>query len=180
LKKGGTMELSIKSVLFVGLISVIAVGCKKEDEYGNMTVKMTDAPGDYHEVNVDVQTVQVHHSGNGTWTTLGTQSGIYNLLDLQHNVTALLATGTHIPAGNVSQIRLILGSNNTVMLNDSTIHPLKIPSSEQSGIKINVNANIPPAGNVIVTLDYDADQSVNLEGNGDYIMKPVIKVLSVQ
>jgi hypothetical protein len=92
----------------------------------------------------------------------------------------VLATGTNIPAGNVSQIRLILGSNNTVMLRDSTIYDLKIPSSEQSGIKINVNTAIPPAGTVTVTLDYDADKSVNQEGNGDYIMKPVIKVLSVQ
>jgi hypothetical protein len=179
-KKGGTMKLSVKSLLFIGLITFVATGCKKDNEYGNMTVKMTDAPGDYREVNVDVQTVQVHHSGNGTWTTLSTQSGVYNLLDLQNNITMVLASGTQIPAGNVSQIRLILGSNNSVMLNDSTIHPLTIPSSEQSGIKINVNANIPPAGNVIVTLDYDADQSVNLEGNGDYIMKPVINVLSVQ
>lgn len=174
------MKTPIKNLLFIGFISIMATGCKKEDDYGNMTVKMTDAPGDYHEVNVDVQTVQVHYSGNGTWTTLNTQNGVYNLLDLQNNITTVLATGTQIPAGNVSQIRLILGSNNTVMLNDSTIHALKIPSSEQSGIKINVNANIPPAGTVTVTLDYDADQSVNLEGNGDYIMKPVIKVLSVQ
>jgi hypothetical protein len=66
------------------------------------------------------------------------------------------------------------------MLRDSTIHSLKIPSSEQSGIKINVDARIPPANNLIITLDYDADKSVNQEGNGDYIMKPVIKVQNIQ
>jgi hypothetical protein len=173
------MKLSVTSLIFIGSVALIATGCKKDNEYGNMTVKMTDAPGDYHEVNVDVRTVEVHYADNGTWTNLSTQSGVYNLLDLQNNITMVLATGTHIPAGKVTQVRLLLGSNNTVMLRDSTIHALKIPSSEQSGLKINVNAVIPPAGTVTVTIDYDADKSVNREGNGDYIMKPVIKVLSI-
>lgn len=30
-----------------------------------MHVRMTDAPGDYAEVNVDVQSVQVHKEGDG-------------------------------------------------------------------------------------------------------------------
>ncbi|MDF2436063.1 MAG: starch-binding domain-like protein [Bacteroidota bacterium] len=174
------MKLPVQSLIVLAFTSLLISGCKKEADRGNMTVKMTDAPGDYAEVNVDVRAVEVHYSNNGNWTSLPTQTGIYNLLDLQNNITTVLATGTNIPAGNVSQIRLILGSNNTVMLRDSTIYDLKIPSSEQSGIKINVNTAIPPAGTVTVTLDYDADKSVNQEGNGDYIMKPVIKVLSVQ
>jgi hypothetical protein len=173
------MKMPIKSLMFIGMVALFATGCKKEEEYGNMTVKMTDAPGDYHEVNVDVKSVDVH-TDHGGWISLSTQVGVYNLLDLQNNITTVLATGTHIPAGKVSQMRLLLGSNNSVMLRDSTIHALKIPSSEQSGIKINVNSVIPPGGIVTVTIDYDADKSVNMEGNGSYIMKPVIKVLSVQ
>jgi hypothetical protein len=91
----------------------------------------------------------------------------------------VLATGTSVPAGKVSQIRLILGSNNTVMLNDSTIHPLTIPSSAQSGLKINVHADVPASSPLTITLDYDADQSVNQQGTGEYIMQPVITVQSI-
>jgi hypothetical protein len=180
LKKGGTMKLIIKSLMIFGFMSLIVSGCKKENNYGDMMVKMTDAPGDYLQVNVDVKRVEVHYADNISWMTLNTQSGIYNLLDLQNNITVVLANGTHLPAGKVSQLRLILGNNNTLMLRDSTIHSLKIPSSEQSGIKINIDARIPPANNLIITLDYDADKSVNQEGNGDYIMKPVIKVQNIQ
>jgi hypothetical protein len=174
------MKLLIKSIMIIGFMSLIASGCKKENEYGDMTIKMTDAPGDYLQVNVDVEAVRVHYDDNIGWKSLNTQSGIYNLLDLQNNVTAVLATGTHLPAGKITQLRLILGGNNSVMLADSTVHSLKIPSSEQSGIKINVDAVVPSNNHVIITLDYDADKSVNLEGNGDYIMKPVIKVQSIQ
>jgi hypothetical protein len=172
------MKTIIKVTAIFGLISLMISGCRKE-EYGNMTVKMTDAPGDYRQVNVDVRQVEIHYTNSSGWITLATNSGVYDLLTLQNNVTTLLATGTHIPAGRVDQMRLLLGNNNTVMLRDSTIHELKIPSSEQSGVKINVGAVIPSGRVIIITLDYDADRSVNMEGNGDYIMKPVISVQSI-
>jgi hypothetical protein len=172
------MKTGLKTILICGLLSLAVSGCKKE-EYGQLIVKMTDAPGDYLEVNVDIASVQVHYDDDPAWINLSTQSGVYNLLELQNNVTMLLATGTHIPAGKVSQIRLMLGGNNTVMLSDSTLHPLKVPSAEQSGIKVNVHGIIPANHSLVITLDYNADKSVSLEGNGDYIMKPVISVLNV-
>lgn len=101
-------------------------------------------------------------------------------MTLQNNITTLLATGTHIPAGDVSQVRLILGNNNTLMLRDSTVVPLKIPSSEQSGVKINVHGRIPPNGPLVIVLDFDAGKSIVNEGNGSYSIKPVISVKSVQ
>jgi hypothetical protein len=171
------MKTFMKICLICGIVFTVA-GCKKE-KYGDLIIKMTDAPGDYLQVNVDIRQVEVHYASGHNWVTLHTQSGMYDLLTLQHNVTALLATGAHIPAGDVSQIRLILGGNNTVMLNDSTIHQLKIPSAEQSGVKINVHAIVPPGDPLIITLDFDADKSVNKEGNGDYIMKPVITVKEI-
>jgi hypothetical protein len=144
-----------------------------------MTVKMTDAPGDYLQVNVDIAKVEIHYTNSAGWITLNTQNGVYDLLTLQNNVTMLLANGSQLPVGEVSQIRLLLGTNNTVMLNDSIIHELKIPSSEQTGIKINVHAIIPHDNNLVVILDYDADKSVNKEGNGEYTMKPVITVENI-
>jgi hypothetical protein len=88
---GGTMKLFIKSLMIFGMMSLIVSGCKKENYYGDMTVKMTDAPGDYLQVNVDVNRVEVHYADNTSWMTLNTQSGVYNLLDLQNNITVVLA-----------------------------------------------------------------------------------------
>jgi hypothetical protein len=171
------MKTIIKSIGICGLICLTYYGCKKE-QYGSVTIKMTDAPGDYLQVNVDIREVKVNVENTG-WMNLNTQTGVYNLLALQNDVTTVLATGEHIPAGKISQIRLILGGNNTLMLADSTMHSLIIPSSEQSGVKINVHADVPPNSGIVITLDYDADKSINKEGNGSYSMRPVIAVESI-
>jgi len=183
--KAETMKKMIKRMLVASLLLVAFMeGCKKDSPNGYMVVKMTDAPGDYLQVKVDVQKVEVHYSNgnnNSGWTSLNTNTGVYDLLTLQNNVTAVLANNTQVPSGKVTQMRLILGSNNSVMLKaDSSIHPLVIPSSYNSGVKINVDAQIPGNATVTITLDYDADASINLNGSGEYIMNPVIKVKSIQ
>lgn len=177
---------AMKTMMRKGMLGCLMLlafmwGCKKSDPNGYMTVMMTDAPGDYLQVNVDIKQVSVHYANGNNWVNLNTNAGVYNLLTLQNNLTTVLAANTQVPAGKVSQMRLLLGSNNTVMLSsDSSIHPLKIPSAYTSGVKINVDAQVPGQQTVTITLDYDADASVNKEGNGEYIMNPVIRVKSVQ
>jgi hypothetical protein len=150
-------------------------GCKKSSADGYMKVMMTDAPGEYLHVNVDIQKVEVHYANGNNWVTLNTVAQVYDLLALQNNVTTVLANNTQVPAGKVSQMRLMLGTNNTVVLTaDSSTHPLTIPSSYNTGIKINVDATIPSNQTVTITLDYDAGKSINKNGNGEYIMNPVI------
>jgi hypothetical protein len=168
--------------MIVALSSLAIFSSCKKDKEGSMTVRLTDAPGDYLKVNVDIQLVEVHYanSSGGAWTSLNTNAGVYDLLTLQNNITTVLASGTNIPAGKVSQIRMILGPNNSVLLKDSTTHSLKVPSSWNTGIKINVNATIPANNNLVVTLDYDADASIHREGNGEYTMNPVVKVKTIQ
>lgn len=169
---------TITMKMLAGLVLVAFMwGCKKSNPDGYMKVMLTDAPGDYLHVNVDIQKVEVHYANGNNWVTLtmGSQH-IFDLLALQNNVTAVLAQNTQVPAGKVSQMRLYLGTNNTVVLSsDSSTHPLTIPSAVQSGIKINVDATIPSNQTVVITLDYDADKSINKNGNGEYIMNPVIQ-----
>jgi hypothetical protein len=176
-------------IVFVGLfISLWFSGCKKDDEgsgsgsTGYMQMEMTDTPGNYLHVYVDVKSVEIHRedtNSQGGWVILNTRDTIYDLLTLQNNITAVLADSTLLPTGKVTQMRLILGTNNSVVLNDNTAHPLTIPSSMNTGIKINLNTNIEPNKTTRIIIDFNADQSVNLLGNGSYQMKPVIKVKSI-
>lgn len=183
------MKTLVSKLMALILVAIVALGgCKKKDESGRMTVYMTDAPGDYLHVYVDVKQVEIHYSnGNSNsnttngWVNLATNAGVYDLLALQNNVTATLVNGTTLPSGKVNQMRMILGTNNSLMLKDSTTHALTIPSSYTSGLKINLDGTIPSNnGNVTITLDFDADASVSKNGNGEYMMNPVIKVKSIQ
>lgn len=146
-----------------------------------LQVRMTDAPGDYEEVNVEVVSVQVHTEDTDSeegWTTLDEiNPGIYNLLDFANGKDTLLASAT-LPSGKISQIRLILGDENTVKLKNGEVIDLKTPSGQTSGVKLSVNANLEPDVTYVMLLDFDAARSVVPKGNGGYNLKPVIRVLS--
>ncbi|WP_242917872.1 DUF4382 domain-containing protein [Pontibacter liquoris] len=146
-----------------------------------MEVRMTDAPGDYAEVNIDVQSVQVSKEADGKdadWITLDEiNPGVYNLLDFANGRDTLLASAT-LPAGNISQIRLILGDNNTLKLKDGTVVPLKTPSGQQSGVKLAINATLESDVTYVLLLDFDAGKSVVARGNGQYNLKPVVRTIT--
>jgi len=171
----------MKIFAFIFALLVIGGACKKDNnevEPGTtpVAVRMTDAPGNYQQVNVDIIGVEFKND-NGTTVNLNVSAGVYNLLDFVNGVDTLIASG-NFPSGMLSQIRLILGPNNTVMV-DSVIYPLSTPSAMQSGLKLNVHIELRAGVLYTLLLDFDADQSIVNTGNGEYILKPVIRVLNL-
>ncbi len=156
------------------LITLMISSCKKADTgTSTMAVRMTDAPGNFTAVYIDLQSVVV--TGSGGDVTLNTTAGIYNLLNFSSGVDTLIATGA-ISAGEVSQIRLILGPNNSVVVGGVT-YPLSTPSAQQSGLKLQVHKTFQAGVAYYMLLDFDANQSIVLQGNGSYQLKPVIRVV---
>lgn len=142
-------------------------------------MRLTDSPGDYEEVNIDIQGVEIHRAeGNQSsgWVSLNVEEGVYNILTLTNGLDTLLGSA-ELPSGRVSQIRLILGTNNSVKV-DGTVYPLTTPSGQQSGLKLNVQTQMSPGVTYVITLDFDAARSVALNGNGGYRLKPVIRVIT--
>ena len=151
--------------------------CKKETPMGNMSVTMTDAPTNLKQVNVDVIGVEIETAANG-WVTLPINAGVYDLLTLQNDVSAVLAPSTSIPAGRVNQLRLHLGVNNSVMDSSNITYPLIIPSGSETGLKINVDQTVVVNHTLTIQLDFDAGSSIVQTTNG-YQLKPVLKIKSV-
>ena len=168
----------IKGALLV-MCSVFALsGCRKEDDNkGNISIRMTDAPAAYQQVNVEILKVRVHMEGGASWIDLPTNSGVYDLLALQNGIdTTIVNSNAQLPAGNISQMRLVLGSNNTIMA-DSVLYPLAVPSGSESGVKIVGNMQVIPNQTLNVLIDFVAGESVVENGNNSYHLKPVIKVV---
>ena len=136
---------------------------------------MTDAPVAVEEVNIDLQHVVIKGSGGGDTIHLGTNSGIYNLLDFQNGIDTLIASSM-ITVDTVTQVRLVLGEDNTIKV-DGVLHDLKTPSAQQSGLKVNVHLPLDSIDFYNLLLDFDAEESVIQQGNGNYMLKPVLKVL---
>ena len=70
-----------------------------------LQVALIDAPGDYEQVNIDIQDVQVNFStDDSSWEILDVvESGVYDILDLTNGVETQLAN-VEVPAGRLNQI----------------------------------------------------------------------------
>ena len=141
----------------------------------NLTLKLTDAPADYDEVNIDIQEITIH-TANGWENIEFDNPGVYNLLDFNNGMDTLM-TRAEIPAGNVSQMRLILGENNTIVV-DGTTHDLRTPSAQQSGLKFNIHQDFEAGTAYELWIDFDAGNSIVEQGNGGYSLRPVIKTFT--
>ena len=168
-----TNHLMLCLILLTGAITFYS--CSKDNASGtsNLRVRLTDAPAAYDEVNVDIKEVRVNFRDDSTgWVALNTNAAVYDLLQLQNGVDTLLATGT-VQSGILKEVRLILGSNNTIVVGGVS-YPLTIPGGEESGLKIKVGKHIA-AGIDSILVDFDAALSVKEEG-GSYKLRPVIKL----
>lgn len=166
----------IKIILSFIMLGLIINSCNNDDTNASYpySVRLTDAPGPYDEVNVDIQGIEVIGE-DGKTVALNVKKGIFNLLEFSNGVDTLLATDS-LEISSVKQIRLILGANNTVVL-DGVSYPLRTPSAEQSGLKLKVNQTLQEGILYTVLLDFDANKSVVKLGNGEYQLKPVIRTI---
>lgn len=167
-------------ILFVSLSMLAFFGCDSDDsKNARLEVWLTDAPGDYEEVNVDIRGVEIHTSGgdqDSGWKPLSVEAGVYDLLTLTNGLDTLLGS-LELPAGKVSQIRLVLGNSNTVKV-AGEVYALQTPSAQQSGLKLQVNESLTEGLTYRILLDFDVARSVVQTGNGSYSLKPVIRTIT--
>jgi hypothetical protein len=170
------------TVLLALIFSISLISCSKNENSSSgktqLKVYLTDDPADYDHVFIDVKDVQINVTNDtaGGWQSLSTvNAGTYDLLKLVNDDDTLLAS-SDIPTGTIEQMRLILGDNNYVVVNGENI-PLKTPSAQQSGLKLNIHQSVSSGILYTITLDFDAGKSIVKTGNGNYILKPVIRTV---
>jgi hypothetical protein len=169
----------MKSIIVFFVISILMIACATDDRTARLEIRLTDAPGDYQAVNIDIQGIEINaNTGDVTsgWKSLEVQKGVYNLLELTNGLDTLLSS-VELPSGRVSQIRLILGDNNSLKIDDNEID-LTTPSSQHSGLKLNVHADLTEGITYKILLDFDAARSVVKTGNDKYNLKPVIRSIT--
>ncbi|HZA96707.1 MAG TPA: DUF4382 domain-containing protein, partial [Burkholderiaceae bacterium] len=186
--------------LLLGVISSMLVACGGSDgdsgatpaspAAGTLRVALTDTPAcGYDEVNVTVEKVRVHQSASATDDGGGWSEVVLNpvkrvdLLKLTNGVLEELGA-TSLPAGNYTQVRLVLSSNSAATPMANSVIPtggvetaLATPSGQQSGLKINTNVGVASNQQTDIVLDFHVCESVVSAGSGGYILKPVLSIL---
>jgi hypothetical protein len=190
-------RLTLASTSLMAAVTLVACGGSGSDtptpppaQMGTLSAALTDAPAcGFDAVNVTVSKVRVHKSSTATdtesgWTdiTLNPARKI-NLLNLTNGALEQLGQ-TPLEVGRYTQVRLVLDANtgnalnNSVVVTGSTLEKsLDTPSAVQSGLKMNAQIDVTANQRADLVIDFDACKSVVTKGNGNYALKPVLKVI---
>ncbi|MCE2848701.1 MAG: DUF4382 domain-containing protein [Chitinophagaceae bacterium] len=195
--------------IFLGLATVVIVmalvfsACTKSGVNGNSSVAvfLTDGPGDFDAVNIDIQKVEVkvdkdekHKRDDnrngldddkddhlkrkddfGEWIDLNFTPKIIDVLSLRNGIETQLGTA-NIDAGTVRKIRITLGTQNSVV-KGSVKYDLLMDSQTSNFLYIKLFDNHRERGNrndVKVWVDFDIASSI-VEANGKFYLKPVLR-----
>jgi len=146
---------------------------------GSIRLILIDSPSTLDSVVICFSRVEVHKSGSdtteGSWSVINDSLRYIDILLLQNGASAVLGD-TSLSAGKYTQIRLIVEDSNYVMENGIK-YPLAIPSGTQTGIKLNHSFEIENGKLYELYLDFNVDKSIIITGNGQYKLKPTIRVV---
>jgi len=176
------IHLAVLLSLFTATLLIFSCSDSTSPETGQGQVKITmvDAPAGFDKVNIVVTRIEVHKADTGSndsWFVINNTAATYDLLLLRNGASVVL--GDHpLDAGHYTQIRLIIGTGSNVVV-DGITYPLEIPSGQQTGVKLNHSFDIQDGLLYELLLDFDAERSIVLTGNGQYKLKPVIRVTPV-
>jgi len=202
-KKSKFMRIKFLSVALLACFTMY-IGCSDGDDMrsdtGKMTIQLTDAPFPHalvSEANVTIFKIDARKKdkesdgvSEGEMTQETDASFIVlmedeiqvNLLNLTNGITETLVD-TQVPVGMYDMVRVYVKGIN-VVLTDGTTYDLKVPSGEQTGIKVFLKPGLNVVGTLSadLLLDFDVSKSFVAKGNTDdlagitgFNFKPVIK-----
>lgn len=183
-------------MLPIVLVSIIFYSCQK-DISGNtsdvnkphgVTIYLTDHQTPvFDSVFIDLQGLEVKLEDdtlpNGGWVNLNINPGVYNILRFRNGLDTLFATGT-LPNARVKKVKLILGTQNSVMKNGQSF-PLRIKDEDREVIANldDSNFEITTSGQVLFWIDFDAGNSIQVDNSGSgnnngYRLKSHIRIFT--
>lgn len=184
-------------ILFLLALAIFISGCigflttPGEDSIapgkGRLEIYLTDAPGVYKEVNIIISKIEGHIAGQdglteGYWTPLIEWNEEGKLVDLiKLKEVSILLASLELEPNKYTQLRLFLKDDEEdawLILNDLTRVSLEIPSVYETGIKLIHPFEIVESMITKLTIDFDAEKSIVKTDDGEYKLKPVIKVTS--
>lgn len=186
------MERFTRLVLMLAAAALLLAGCNgSSDGAGTLSLSVSDTPVDgATHVMVAFTGVEVQPAGDMSNQGMGSSSSsdkgrlefnfadpkVIDLLDQQGGRSAKLLDGVTLPAGSYAWIRLKVDeSQSSITLTDGSVHPLRIPSGAQTGLKLVSGFNVAAGSVTDFTVDFDLRKSVVL-ASGTYMLKPALRV----
>jgi hypothetical protein len=176
-------------IVLAYLASCGGEGGSREDsslQTGRINLRITDSPVTSAErVVVQFTGLEITRVGAAQPEVFDFPARQIDLLALDGGGSEILLANETLPAGEYESIRLKVnagrnGSDSFIELDDGSIHPLFIPSGNQSGLKLIRGFTIGAGSTNDFTIDFDLRKSVvRPPGLGeDYLLKPVLRLVN--
>lgn len=195
-----------KAMIFPVLAAMVSVaGCSGSSsdagpDTGFLSLAVSDAPvQDARQVCIEFTAAEFKKAGSDNQTITFDPPAKIDLLAYQGMNAAPLLTAEELEAGEYQWVRLAanapqggnggagagmndtncLGEGSYIVTEDGAVHGLFIPSSAESGLKLNRGFTLPVGGDADFVAEFDLMKSVHApEGlDPDYIMRPTIRLL---
>lgn len=163
---------SIKSTLFILVLISCFFSCSKDDinvntELSSISVKLKSTTGAFDKVFIHIEDVQlkVKQDSNvpGAWISLNAiNGGTYNIFDLSSDSALLLVNNFEIKPTHIYEIRLVLGDNNFVDL-DQILYNLDTTDLGNSNPSNKVNLDLVSHRFYDITIDINIDKSLSFD-----------------
>jgi hypothetical protein len=189
------MKKIIFSILTLALL-VLLNSCDKtakDSGIGNLAIKITDAPFQMDLVEsakVTITKVEIRKAGDSIsdgnpFIVLFEDTITFNLLELRNGVVSELLQ-MEIPEGKYNLLRLYV-EEASLKIKDGETYKVKVPSGQQTGIKIFVRPEFYVTGGLTteLLLDFDLSRSFQMIGSfnnphgiNGFHFKPVIRAVN--
>ncbi len=166
------------AVILLAFLASLAAACGgtplSPSGQGLLHIQLTDAPTDeVSEVNVFIVGLTMKHSERPV-EQIDSTPVLVNLLDLED--TSVLLVTLSVEAGTYEFIQMDLDESQSYVVESGEQKPLQIPSTE---IKVLGGFEVPEGEATTLLLDFDVNQSLVQEGNGQWLLQPVIVMQEV-
>lgn len=199
-----TNKIFLGMASLVVALAVFLTACTKNGinaSRGNVSVFLTDGPGDYDSVFIDITKVEVkvdndslhkHHDdhgkddddrddhekrkdGYGEWVDINFTPALIDVLSLRNGVETKLGEA-NIATGTVRKIRITLGSRNRVVKTGQSF-PLELKNETNNLLYVKLFNNHRQRGadsSTKVWVDFDIARSIE-EKDGKFYLRPVLR-----
>lgn len=165
------MKQKIFSTAFL-LLSIFVISSCEKSNYEILTtfhVRLASVPFDTRQLNIDIKQVQVRYSDNPSWVLLKTPEQVYDLSAYENGIDTLIAEGTLPATSIVQQMKLVLGTGNTIRINGK-FFPL-ITTKPETEVILDVNKKLNRKDETVKVV-FDPSLSISQTEDGTYQFDP--------
>lgn len=194
---------NLKQISILTFASVMALSsCKKEEEpdvvvgtntnttassndKSSMKVRMTDNPGNFESLDVEITSISAFNSNTNEWVQLNGNAQTVSVLELTNGDEQEIASNSDIEAGLYTKLKLDFSQNNKLTLNTTasvgllgSVIDVSVNSGSTStineSVEVEINQTVTANSNSSLLIDFNVVESVEQDANNNYFLDPVI------